>query len=287
MAEIAYLNGAFLPLKDAVISIEDRAFQFADGIYEVIRVYNTQPFCLNEHLQRLERSAAGILLSLPLSINEFSDICGEVIKRSAFKDAWIYIQVTRGVFPRRHNFPPDTVPPTVIVYIREFKERPAEWRQQGVDVIAVPDIRWKRCDIKSTSLLPNVLAKEQAIRAGAFEAIQINEDGNVTEGSSTNVYFIKKNMLYTYPIGEGILSGITRYVVFSIATQAGLTVREEAHPLEDYLGADEVFLTSTTIEIVPVRSIDGTPINNGKMPGKYTMHMYQLYREEVQRVCAL
>lgn len=286
MAEIAYLNGAYLPLQDAVIPIEDRGFQFADGIYEVIRIYNTIPFCLTEHLKRLERSAAGILMALPLTIAEFRDICDEVIKRSGLSEAWIYIQVTRGVYPRRHNFPPDSVLPTVIVYIREFKEHPAEWRQQGVDVITIPDIRWKRCDIKSISLLPNVLAKEQAVRAGAFEAIQINDDGFVTEGSSTNVFFIKKNILYTYPVGDGILSGITRNVIFSIATKAGLTIREEAHPLKDYLNAEEVFISSTTIEIVPVRSIDKTPINNGKIPGSYTMRMHQLYREEVDRVCS-
>lgn len=283
MSEVAFLNGEFLPLSEARISVEDRGFQFADGVYEVVRVYQKKAFCLKEHLQRLERSAGEILLALPYSIPELENICNELINLSGYAEAWLYLQITRGVYPRRHNFPPPDVKPTIVVYIREFKNYPAEWYKNGVDTISLPDERWKRCDIKSIGLLANVLAKERAIRAGAFEALLVNEDGYVTEGSATNVYYIKDKTLYTYPAENSILSGITRGVILKLARRAELEVIEQPQTLGNFLTADEVFLSSTTIEVLPVRSIDQKLINQGKVPGEYTVLIHQLYKEEIKR----
>ncbi|MCD6385193.1 D-amino-acid transaminase [Candidatus Sumerlaeota bacterium] len=285
MSELAFLNGEFLPLNEARVSVEDRGFQFADGVYEVVRVYNGRAFYLAEHIKRLQRSASKILLSLPHSAEEFASICDELINRSGYKEAVLYIQITRGTAPRKHPFPSADVSPTVVLYIREFKPYPAEWWQNGVDTISLPDERWLNCDIKSISLLPNVLAKEQALRSGAFEALLFRDPDIVTEGSATNVYYIKRKTLFTHPATNLILSGITREVILRLASELGLTVRQEPQPLQRFKSADEVFLSSTTIEILPVRSIDGTLINNGKVPGEFTLKIHQLYKEEINRIC--
>ncbi len=285
MSESAFLNGEFLPLKDAKVSVEDRGFQFADGVYEVVRVYNGTPFYLVEHLARLERSASEILLSLPYTIERFNEICSELIRRSDYAEAALYLQVTRGAAPRKHYFPPKDTPRTVVAYIREFKGYPQEWRENGIDTISVPDLRWARCDIKSIALLPNVLAKQKAVSSGAVEAIQVNEDGIVTEGSATNVFCIKDNALFTHPLGQTILPGITRGLILPLAERAGLEVREKLCRLPDLFEADELFISSTTIEILPVRSIDGMEINEGNVPGEYTRKIYGYYREEVRRIC--
>lgn len=284
MSEIAFLNGKFLPLGEARVSIEDRGFQFADGIYEVVRVYRGKPFYLTAHLGRLQRSASEIMLSLPYSAAELEGICKELIERSGYAEAILYIQITRGSAPRRHPFPPADVPPTVVLYIREFSDYPAEWYQKGVDTISLPDERWKRCDIKSVSLLANVLAKERAIRAGVFEALLVNEKGFVSEGSAVNVYYVKNKILYTHPEGNAILSGITRSLILRLAKEAGINVVEKPQRLNKFLSATEVFLSSTTIELLPVRSIDGELINEGKVPGKYTTLIHNLYKQEIARL---
>lgn len=286
MSEIAYLNGEFLLLSEARVSVEDRGFQFADGVYEVVRVYNGVPFYLDEHIKRLEQSATKILLTLPHSAEEFESICNELITRSGYKEAVLYIQVTRGTAPRKHSFPSADVTPTVVIYVREKKPYPQEWWEKGVDTITLPDIRWLACDIKSISLLPNVLAKERALRAGAFEALQFREPDIVTEGSATNVYYIKGKTLFTHPATNLILSGITRKIILRLAGEIGLTVREEPQSIQSFKSADEVFLSSTTIEVLPVRSIDGVIINDGKVPGEFTLKIHQLYKEEVKRICS-
>ncbi len=285
MNEIAFFNGAFLPLSEARVSVEDRGFQFADGIYEVIRVYNGKPFYLVEHLERLERSAKGILLTLPYTIEEFVSLGTELIARSELKEAMIYIQITRGAYRRQHHFPPGDVPPTVVMFVREVKKRSKEQWEEGVELLSLPDERWLCCEVKSVSLLPNVIAKEKAHRAGAFEAVLYRDNEIVTEGSSSNCYYIKNQSLYTHPPSKLILSGITRSVILKLAVKAGLVVNEEPQELSRFKSADEVFMSSTTMEIMPVRAIDGYTIAGGNVPGAYTRKLQELYTEEVKRLC--
>jgi len=264
---IAFLNGRFLPWQEATISIEDRGFQFGDGVYEVIRTYQGRLFELEAHLNRLDRSARELSLSQPYSRAQWREWIQQGIDAAGFAEAKVYIQVTRGAAPRDHAFPVD-VPPTVVMTIRELLPFPAQTRATGVAAKTCEDLRWARCDIKSVNLLANVLAREEAKRAGVFEAILVR-DGLITEGSVSNVMAVQAGTVVTAPEGPRILSGVTRTVVLNLARKEGLPVREEFLSVESLYTADEVFLTGTTVEVLGVTRVDGRTIGAGS-PGPIT-----------------
>ena len=264
MPEIAYVNGRFGPLADAVVNIEDRGFQFGDGVYEVMRTYRGQPFSVEAHLARLERSAQELQLSTGHSAAQWTSLIHEGLRLSRFPETKIYLQITRGQAPRDHPFPMDLAPTTVLTF-RELHPLEASIRKAGVQAITIDDIRWGRCDIKSVNLLGNVLARQRAKEAGAFEAILIRE-GVVTEGSVSNVVVVRNGAIQTAPEGHRILSGVTRAIVLELARKEGLILSEVFFSREELLAASEVFLTGTTVEILSVVRVDGKVIGDGE-PG--------------------
>ncbi|MDT7044188.1 D-amino-acid transaminase [Candidatus Nitronereus thalassa] len=267
MPNIAYLNGEFLPLEEAMVSIEDRGFQFGDGIYEVIRVYQGKPFGLVEHLERLNKSAKAIGIALTSTNQEWEAVIREGLERSGYLECKVYIQVTRGVAPRDHLFPKESSPTTVITF-RQMSGLSPELIQQGVSVVTRPDLRWARCSIKSLNLLPNILTKQEANEAGAFEALLI-KDGMITEGTSSNVVLVKNGTLITPALSDQLLAGVTRQSVLEIARRNGRVVEERAVPEEELTQADELFLIGTTIEVLPITTLNGESVGSGK-PGKVT-----------------
>ncbi|HQR13801.1 MAG TPA: D-amino-acid transaminase [Nitrospira sp.] len=264
MPDIACVNGRFGPLAEAVVSIEDRGFQFGDGVYEVIRTYRGKPFALEEHLSRFERSAQALHLSLGHTRDQWLALVQEGLRLSRFPETKIYLQVTRGQAPRDHPFPA-SIPPTTVLTFRELHPLDSAIRKAGVWAITLDDMRWGRCDIKSVNLLANVLARQRAKDAGVFEAILVR-DGQVTEGSVSNVMVVRNGVLETAPEGHRILSGVTRAIVLELARKEGLPVMETFVGREDLLTASEVFLTGTTVEVLSVVHIDGQAIGAG-VPG--------------------
>lgn len=275
MPNIAYLNGRFLPLEDAKVSIEDRGFQFGDGVYEVIRVYGGIPFRLADHLCRLDQSLQAISISLPLESSEWEAIIREGLQRSAYSECKVYIQITRGVAPRDHLFP-EVSQPTLVVTFREMADLPLRLVEQGVAVVTYPDLRWSRCSIKSLNLLPNLLAKQEANQAGAFEAILIR-DGMVTEGTSSNVVLVKGRVLLTPALSDQLLAGVTRQAVLELARGIGIGVDERPVREEELGQADEVFLIGTTIEVLPVSTINGKSVGK-KTPGKIALQLREKFQ---------
>ena len=283
MSDIAYLNGEFMKLSEAFVSVEDRGFQFGDGVYEVVRSYNGAPHLLREHIDRLKLSAASIHLHEHFSYEAWDRIVREGIEQSGYAEAKIYIQLTRGTSPRDHRFPV-TAPLTRVMTIREIEHDDPQLRSTGVRTITVPDIRWNRCDIKSLNLLPNILAKQQVTEAGAFEALFV-KDGFVFEGASSTVMAVRDGMLHTPPEGPRILSGITRDWVLTLARTNGISVVEEPLSLELVLGAQEVLLTGTTIEVMPVTKVDDHQIGDGK-PGVISQRLYEKFLVSVVQPAA-
>ena len=267
MPDIAFINGRFLPWEEANVSIDDRGFQFGDGIYEVIRTYQKAPFELEAHLGRLARSAKELSLAQPYSHEQWARWIQEGLSLANYQEAKIYIQITRGVAPRDHAFPSDTAP-TVVMTIRELHPLALQIRQDGVPARTCEDLRWGRCDIKSVNLLANVLAREEAKKAGVFEAILVR-DGLVTEGSLSNVMAVQAGVIVTAPEGPRILSGVTRTVVLRLAREEGIRVEERFISVHSLYTADEVFLTGTTVEVLGVVQIDGKTIGSGQ-PGPIT-----------------
>jgi len=275
MPDIGFVNGRFLPLEDAAVSVEDRGFQFGDGVYEVIRTYHGRPFQLEAHLLRLERSARAIDLPVPWGVPQWITYVQDGIARGGYPESKVYLQLTRGVAPRDHAFP-DSVNPTAVMTVREMKPMDPVKLASGVAVMTMDDWRWGRCDIKSVNLLPNVLARQKAKQAGAFEALFIR-NGRVTEGAVSNVMVVREGRVVTAPEGEWILSGVTRTLVLELARKEGLPVEERFVTRDELLCADEVFLTSTTIEVLPVIRVDGKPVRNGK-PGPVTLTLQAAFR---------
>lgn len=277
---LVYLNGEYLPHSEARVSVEDRGFLFADGVYEVARVYDGRIFLLDEHLQRLANGLAAIEIAFA-GVRDFADVAERLLHENELRngDATIYIQVTRGAAPRKHAFPPAGTPPTVYMAARPFTQHPPAYFAEGVSAITAPDTRWTRCDIKSVSLLPNILANQRAKAAGAFEALFVR-DGIVAEGSHSNLFAVVDGALVTYPASNYILSGITRRLVFDLAAGLDLTAREGPIPLERLYEADELFLSGTTTEIMPVVTVDGRTIADGR-PGSVTRRLLRRYREQV------
>jgi len=274
--DIAFVNGQFVPLADAMVSIDDRGFQFGDGVYEVIRTYGGRPFELDTHLTRLDHSAQALDLRQPYSHQQWSRHILEGIKQAAYPEAKVYLQITRGVAPRDHAYAADLVP-TVVMTVREFRPLNPSVQNAGVEAMTIEDIRWGRCDIKSVNLLANVLARQQATRAGMFETILV-KDGEVTEGAVSNVMVVRDGAVVTAPEGPRILSGVTRSVVLQLARQDGLVVHERHPAKKELYDAAEVFLTGTTVEVLGVVRVDGKPIGRG-MPGPLTRRLAKLFSE--------
>jgi D-alanine transaminase len=274
---IAYLNGEYLPLKEATVSVEDRGFLFADGIYEVVRFYNGRCFRLEAHLQRLRHSAQGAHLPLPDAVSQLPAIIERLRVENDLQDAEFYIECTRGsAHPRSHTFPGDPHP-TLLAMQVPIHALPEGALTRGLSAVTAPDIRWRRCDLKSIMLLPNIIAKQQAREQGGFEAIFVR-DGIVTEGASANVFAVTEGTLATHPTDQSILGGITRQVVLQLAVELGLDVHEKPFTLDQLYSAQEVFLTSTTIEVLPFAEIDGRSVGNGR-PGPVTMRLHEAFQK--------
>lgn len=278
MPDIGFLNGRFMPLEETLVPVEDRGFQFGDGVYEVIRTYHGRPFQLDAHLARLERSAKSIELPVPVQTREWQGYVVEGIRRGGYAESKVYIQLTRGVAPRDHLFPA-AARPTAVMTIREMQPLNPALRSAGVAAVTVEDLRWGRCDIKSVNLLPNVMARQRAKERGAFEAIFVR-GGEVTEGTVSNVMLIRGGVLMTEPPGARILSGVTRAIVLALARKEGVSVQERAVGLDELRGADEVLLTGTTLEILPVVRLDGAPVGTGK-PGALTVRLSAWFQDSL------
>ena len=278
MPNVAFINGAFMPLAEAKVSIEDRGFQFGDGVYEVIRTYKGRPFSIDAHLARLDRSAAALDLTQPYSRAEWSGHILEGVKRAAYPEAKIYLQITRGVAPRDHAYS-DEAAPTVVMTVREFHPLDRSVQATGVDAMTTEDIRWGRCDIKSVNLLANVLARQQVKQARVFEAILVNA-GLVTEGAISNVMVVQGGTVVTAPEGPRILSGVTRAIVLDLALSEGVPTQERFFSQSDLYTADEVFLTGTTVEVLAVIRVDGKVIGDGR-PGPITQRLAASFASRV------
>ena len=265
-AVLVYLNGHYLTPEKALVSFQDRGFVFADGIYEVIRCYRGVPFRLEAHLARLAESAAAILLPPP-PLAELREVCRVLLQRSGLLEASLYLQMTRGAAPRNHLFPAG-VSPTLLAAIQPAKPPPPEMRQAGVSAITVPDERWNLCQVKSIGLLANVLAKEKAHRAGAYEAVFVRDDV-VTEGSSSNLFAVLGGRLQTHPVGRRILAGVTRTVIIETARAAGLDVLEAPITRDELRRSEEIIISSTIMELLPVVSLDGQKVGTGAPGPRY------------------
>jgi D-alanine transaminase len=265
MARTAYVNGRYLPWRAATVHIEDRGYQFADGAYEVCEVRGGRLVDERRHVERLQRSLGEMRIAMPMSRAALGVVMRETIRRNRVRDGIVYLQITRGVARRDHAFPPAGTAPSVVVTARPLdaagNERIAA---AGIAVVTVPDNRWGRVDIKSVSLLPNVLAKQTAREQGAREAWFVDHDGYVTEGSSTNAWIVTRDGdVVTRPIDHGILRGITRTVLLDVIGAQGLRLVERRFTVEEAYGAREAFVTSASQIVMPVTRIDGRPIGNG------------------------
>lgn len=267
MPDIAFINGRFVAWEAATISIDDRGFQFGDAVYEVVRTYRGSPFELAAHLARLDRSARELSLHQPYTKDQWTRWIQQGLSLAGYQDAKIYIQLTRGTAPREHSFPSESRP-TVVMTIREFHPLGPEVRRAGVCACTREDLRWGRCDIKSVNLLANVLAREEARKAGVFETILVR-DGLVMEGAVSNVMAVQSGVVVTAPEGPRILSGVTRTVILELAKKDDIEIEERFIPVDLLYRADEVFLTGTTIEVLGVVRIDGKTIGSGE-PGPIT-----------------
>ncbi|MBS4173868.1 D-amino-acid transaminase [Bacillus sp. FJAT-49736] len=281
MAKIIF-NGEIVDRTTAAIDIEDRGYQFGDGIYEVIRVYNGKLFTKNEHIQRLYESAEKIGLKIKDDKDAFGSKLEELVKVNSLDTGIIYLQFTRGVYPRQHGFPEKEVEPVFVAYTKEMK-RAENLMKSGVNGLLVEDIRWLRCDIKSLNLLGNILAKQKAAEADCYEAIQHRGD-KITEGSSSNVFMVKDGILKTHPVTNLILNGITRQVILKICKENEFPVKEVEFSVSELTEADEVFISSTTSEIMPIVGLNSIAIGNGK-PGEITKKLQQIFEDEIQKQC--
>lgn len=280
MSRIAYVNGQYVPHRDATIHVEDRGFQFADGVYEVCEVRAGRLIDERRHLDRLDRSLSELRITPPMTRAALSLVLRETVRRNRVRDGIVYLQVTRGIARRDHGFPDTPIPASLVVTSRSAdpakRDKAAE---SGVSVITVPDNRWERVDIKTVGLLPNVLAKQAAKEAGAKEAWFVDATGHVTEGSSTNAWIVTADgTVVTRPAEHGILRGITRAVILDILAAAGLKLDERAFTLEEARAAREAFFTSASNIVVPVVKLDGALVGDGK-PGPVARRL----REEFYR----
>lgn len=277
MPDIGLLNGDFMPLDRLMVPVEDRGYQFGDGVYEVIRTYQGAPFQVEAHLARLDRSARAIELISPHRPEQWRQWIDEGIRRAGYGESKVYLQLTRGVAPRDHVFP-SQVRPTAVLTVRQMTELNPALRMTGVEVMVLEDLRWARCDIKSLNLLGNVMARQRAKTAGAFEAIFVRH-GEVTEGAVSNVMIVRDGVVLTPPEDHRILAGVTRRLVLDLARKHEIEAREGVVTAEDFHRADEIFLTGTTVEVLAVVRIDGKPVKTGR-PGPVTSRLFNWFAGE-------
>jgi D-alanine transaminase len=265
MSRIAYVNGRYRPLADASVNVEDRGYQFSDGVYEVCEVRGGRLIDERRHMQRLARSLSELRIPMPMSAAALSVILHETVRRNRLRWGIVYLQITRGVSRRDHAFPPPGTAPSVVVTARNLDLANAErMAAEGVAVVTVPDNRWERVDIKSVSLLPNVLAKQAARVQGAREAWFVDRDGYVTEGSSSNAWIVTRDgKVVTRHVDHAILRGITRTVVLDVLAAQGLKLEERPFTLDEAQAAREAFITSASQIVLPVVKINGRPVGNG------------------------
>jgi len=264
MPELAYLNGKIMPIEEARVPIEDRGYQFADAVYEYFASYKGRLFAVKEHLDRLETSLRALAFP-PISRELLRDAVVGTFQQAGIDRAGVYLQISRGVAPRNHAFP-NGAKPQIVITVRQVPDTPKEYLEKGIAAITVTDIRWGRCDIKTVQLLPNVLAKQQALAAGAQDAIFVSPEGIVREGTSSNLFIASDGRLKTHPLTSHILPGITRSVLLDICRKINVAVEEVFFDNNTLLAADEVFITGTVTEVLSVCRIDGQTIGAGK-PG--------------------
>lgn len=277
MSRIAYVNGRYLRHAEASVHIEDRGYQFADGIYEVCGVRGGKLMDEKLHLERLQRSLHELRMDMPVSLSALKIILREVVRRNRISNGMVYFQVTRGVAPRDHPFPADAQASLVVTAKRLNEARVAASVAKGVEVMTMPDQRWARRDIKSVALLPNILAKQTAREAGAYEAWLVDAEGFVTEGASTNAWIVdREGRLITRPEGPDILSGVTRRVLLQAARAEGIEVVERPFTPDEAKSAREAFISASSAIIIPVVRIDGHPIGNAA-PGSTTLRLREAY----------
>jgi D-alanine transaminase len=278
MSRYAYVNGRFSRLADACVHIEDRGFQFADGVYEVWAVFDGKLADAEGHFARLERSLGELRMAMPMSRAALTVVLRETVRKNRIRDGIVYLQVTRGAARRDHAFPHPSTVPSVVVTARSVDFAAAGRKAaEGVAVITLPDNRWGRCDIKTVGLLPNALAKQTAKEAGAYEAWFVDADGYVTEGSSTNAWIVDQSgRIRTRSTEANILRGVTRATLLKVAEAGGYTVSEEPFTVEDAKAAREAFLTAASSLVVPIVAIDGAPVGNG-YPGSVATALREHY----------
>jgi D-alanine transaminase len=273
MPRIAFVNGRYVPHADACVHVEDRGYQFADGVYEVCEVARGYIMDMPRHLGRLDRSLKELQMAAPMSRGALEIVIAEVVRRNGVRNGLVYLQVTRGVARRDFLFPADTKPSLVIISKKIDPAINARRAEQGIKVITVPENRWERVDIKSVGLLPNVLAKEKARAAGAQEAWFVDTEGCVKEGGSSNAWIVTADgVLVTRPAEHGILRGITRTSLFEVAASLGLKIEERGFSVAEAKAAREAFITSATTVVLPVVEIDGAPVANGH-PGTVALSL--------------
>ena len=272
---IVYLNGDYVPLPDAKVSVLDRGFIFGDGVYEVIPVYNPKPFRLQQHLDRLQNNLDAIRIANPCSAQQWADIFHNVISRNEPDHLSLYMQITRGVAKRDHAFPENTTP-TVFVMVNPLQETDEAAFNNGITAITLDDIRWQYCNIKAIALLPNILLKQTAIDDGAQEAILIR-NGEVTEGSASNIFIVSQGVIKTPPKTFFLLPGITRDLVVELAQQNNIAIEETAFSGAELQSAEEVWITSSTKEVMPVLTLNNKTVGNGK-PGPVTRKMFDIFQ---------
>jgi D-alanine transaminase len=278
-----YLNGVYLDRAQATVSVDDRGFLFGDGVYEVTRARDGQLFEGERHLRRLARGLDGIGLALPSGLAAAPLGISERLLREndlLEGDATVYLQITRGTAPRTHHFPPPGTAATVFLSASRLKVA-EDVRARGASVITTPELRWARCDLKTVNLLPNVLAKQQAVTAGAFEAVFVR-DGLMIEGASSNTFAVVGGVLRTHPATHRILAGITREVVLELAAELGIPAAEQAVTLNELAGASEVMVTATTADVMPVVRVDGRVVGDGR-PGPIARELHRALVARMER----
>ena len=282
--EYGFFDGEFVALDEPKVQLEDRGYQFGDGIYEVTRIYNGKLFALERHLERCRHSLRELRIPITYMDEELTAIHYDLIKKSGIKDGSIYFQITRGAAPRTHAFP-DQIVPLLSMTIRPSKPD-ADQQENGIHCTLAEDIRWLRCDIKTLNLMGNVLAKQIAHDKGVQGTIQFRKDQNlITEGSSSNFFIVKDGLIWTHPTNNYILKGVTRSILMEeLIPELGYTVVEKAFTPEFALTADEAFATSTSLEVTPIVNIDGQTIGTGA-PGTVTQSLLKAYHQLVAKEC--
>jgi len=278
-----YLNGHFMPLAEAKVPVLDRGFVFGDGVYELVPVYSRKPFRLDEHLRRLQGSLDGIRLANPHGMTAWRELIVRLIELQDFADQSVYIQITRGVAPRDHAFPKG-VPPTVFMFAQPLLTATPAQKAAGVCAVSAVDNRWLRCNIKAISLLANILLRQQAVEAGCAETVLLR-DGFLTEGAASNIFVVKQGVLLAPPPSHLMLTGITYDVVLELADAHGIPTELRAISEAELRAADELWMTSSTKEIMPIVTLDGIPVGAGE-PGPLARQMdalYQTFKQQVMR----